>query len=54
MKNILNEIKSGEFHKEWMNESQKGLPTLSKYREPNEVEMLFNELTKVLLPKIKN
>ena len=53
MKEILNEIKSGEFHKEWMNETKKGLPTLKKYRKSNETEKLFNELTRVLLPKIK-
>ena len=53
MKKILQEIKSGEFHKEWMNESENGLPTLKQYRKPNEVEQLFNELTSILLPKIK-
>ena len=53
MKEILEEIKSGDFHKEWMSESENGLPTLKRYREPNEIEQLFNELTKVLLPKIK-
>ena len=53
MKVILEEIKSGAFHKEWMDESKNGLPTLKQYREPNEIEQLFNELTKVLLPKIK-
>ena len=53
MKEILKEIKSGDFHKEWMDESEKGLPTLKQYREPNELEELFNELTKILLPKIK-
>ena len=53
MKEILKEIKSGEFHAEWMDESKNGLPTLKQYRKSNEVERLFNELTKVLLPKIK-
>ena len=53
MKEILSEIKSGEFHKEWIEESKKGLPTLKQYRKSNEVEELFNELTKILLPKIK-
>ena len=53
MKKILSEIKSGEFHKEWMDESSSDMSTLKQYREPNEIEVLFNELTKVLLPKIK-
>ena len=53
MKEILREIKSGEFHEEWMRESREGLPTLEKYRKPNEIEELFNELTNILLPKIK-
>ncbi len=53
MKEILNEIKSGEFHREWMLEAEKGMPVLDQYREPNQTEQLFNELTKVLLPKIK-
>ena len=53
MKEILNEIKSGDFHREWMAEADKGLSTLKQYREPNETEKLFNELTKLLLPMIK-
>ena len=41
MKQILNEIKSGDFHKEWMNEAKKDFPTLKQYRKPNETEELF-------------
>ena len=54
IKEILNDIKSGNFHKEWMAETERGLPTLKEYRQPNETEQLFNELTKILLPKIKS
>ena len=53
IKEILNDIKSGAFHKEWMNEAEGGLKALEEYRIPNQTEQLFNELTKVLLPKIK-
>ena len=53
MKEILQEIKSGDFHREWMKESDNGFPNLKQYRKPNDIEELFNELTKVLLPKIR-
>lgn len=35
MKKILNEIQTGKFAEEWINENKNGLPLLSKLREEN-------------------
>ena len=35
IKEILHDIQSGDFHREWVAETEKGLPTLKEYRKPS-------------------
>jgi ketol-acid reductoisomerase len=50
MKNVLSEIKSGKFAKEWVSEYEAGMPTLTKLRQEaarSEIEVVGREIRKM-------
>ena len=53
MKTILNEIKSGNFHKEWDLEAREGLYKLGAMKEKDSSDEIFDQITKSILPKLK-
>ena len=51
MRLALEEIQSGKFHKEWMNEYENGYPQLKNMREDEKqipIEQISRQLLKVL------
>ena len=54
MRKALKEIQSGQFHKEWKQESEEGFPALSKLREEEKqlpIEKIGNKILKELVDK---
>ncbi len=51
MRNALKEIQSGAFHKEWMEETKNGFPTLSKLRK-EEKKLPIEEVGQHILKKL--
>ena len=51
MRNALNEIQSGEFHREWMKETKEGFPTLSKLRK-EEKKLPIEEVGQQILKEL--
>ena len=54
MRNVLKEIQSGQFHKEWQKEAEDGFPTLTKLREEEKqlpIEKIGNSILKDLFGK---
>ena len=51
MRNVLKEIQSGEFHKEWMKETENGFPTLSKLRK-EEKKLPIEEIGQQILKEL--
>ena len=51
MRNILKEIQSGDFHKEWMKESSENFPVLSKLRN-EEKNIPIEKIGKLILKEL--
>ena len=51
MHQALDDIQSGAFHDEWMDEAKLGYPNLSKLRK-DEKKLIIEEIGKVLMNKI--
>ena len=51
MRDVLREIKSGEFHKEWMKEAKNGFPVLSKLRK-EEKKLPIEEIGQQILKEL--
>ena len=54
MRNVLKEIQSGQFHKEWQKEAEDGFPRLTKLREEEKqlpIEKIGNSILKELFGK---
>ena len=51
MRNVLKEIQSGEFHKEWQKEAEEGFPTLSKLRK-EEKKLPIEEVGQQILKEL--
>ena len=51
MHQALDDIQSGAFHNEWMDEAKLGYPILSKLRK-DEKKLIIEEIGKVLMNKI--
>jgi len=51
MRNVLKEIQSGEFHKEWQKEAEDGFPTLSKLRK-EEKKLPIEEVGQQILKEL--
>ena len=53
MRNVLKEIRSGKFHREWIEESEGGYPQLTKLRE-EEKKLPIEEVGQQILKELFN